>query len=48
MTTNISCYSCGEPLHDDNISATRIVTIDGQQLDSWEEEILPLKEQLIA
>ena len=31
MTTNISCYSCGEPLHDDNISATRIVAIDGQQ-----------------
>ena len=30
-TDNISCYSCGEPLQDDDIAATRIVIIDGQQ-----------------
>ena len=30
-TDNISCYSCGEPLQDDDIGATRIVIIDGQQ-----------------
>lgn len=29
--TNINCYSCGEPLRENNNSATRIVTIDGQQ-----------------
>lgn len=30
-TDNISCYSCGEPLQDNNIAATPIVTIDSHQ-----------------
>lgn len=28
---NINCYSCGEPLHGNNVPAARVVTIGGQQ-----------------